>query len=53
MCTCFGSGGNVEGFRVRAQRTIRIVTEDAYNVASANPFAAELDSSACEDFTSP
>ena len=43
MCL-FGSGGNVERFRARAQRTIRIVTEDAYTVAGANPFAAALDS---------
>ena len=28
----------------RAQRTIRIVTDDVYNVPGAEPFAAALDS---------
>ena len=39
------AGGNVERFRTRAQRTIRIMTDDAYNVSGAILFAAALGSS--------
>ena len=49
----FGFGGNDERFWARAQRTLRIVTDDVYKVPGANRFAAALDSSACENITSP